>query len=402
MAAQVLSLGSFLLLLSLGGEGSSASPEKTRLCPGSGEPLQVQSGMGLEDPLHWAVEMNVISQTEDPADCADACCALPSCNLALLQNNSCYLLNCTYQGHSLCRLGPRDGAISYQKGEAAEQPTKEDFCLARKEVGACRAAFPRWNYDVNTESCLHFIYGGCNGNLNNYLTEEDCIKMCNNFKNAENILAKQSTDDSSYQEYCTVKPETGPCRAAFPRYYYDMEEKICREFIYGGCLGNKNNYLSENSCKDKCIAMVAEPEKIKSDKGVSFQEYCAAPSVTGPCRAAFPRWYYNTSTRTCTKFTYGGCKGNQNNHLSEEECKDRCVAHSDENGGYDPLHPATHHSTTAVALAVLLAVMAAILLGAMVIVFVKMARRNQQESSLATIWSPIDDKEYLMKNAYTL
>ncbi|XP_029475374.1 kunitz-type protease inhibitor 2 isoform X4 [Rhinatrema bivittatum] len=345
MAAQVLSLGSFLLLLSLGGEGSSASPEKTRLCPGSGEPLQVQSGMGLEDPLHWAVEMNVISQTEDPADCADACCALPSCNLALLQNNSCYLLNCTYQGHSLCRLGPRDGAISYQKGEAAEQPTKED---------------------------------------------------------AENILAKQSTDDSSYQEYCTVKPETGPCRAAFPRYYYDMEEKICREFIYGGCLGNKNNYLSENSCKDKCIAMVAEPEKIKSDKGVSFQEYCAAPSVTGPCRAAFPRWYYNTSTRTCTKFTYGGCKGNQNNHLSEEECKDRCVAHSDENGGYDPLHPATHHSTTAVALAVLLAVMAAILLGAMVIVFVKMARRNQQESSLATIWSPIDDKEYLMKNAYTL
>ena len=36
---------------------------------------------------------------------------------------------------------------------------------------------------------------------------------------------------------CRLAPETGPCFASMPRYYYDREEKRCKEFTWGGCDG---------------------------------------------------------------------------------------------------------------------------------------------------------------------
>uniref|UniRef100_A0A8C9L2V7 BPTI/Kunitz inhibitor domain-containing protein n=1 Tax=Serinus canaria TaxID=9135 RepID=A0A8C9L2V7_SERCA len=49
-------------------------------------------------------------------------------------------------------------------------------------------------------------------------------------------------------------------------------------------------------------------------------ELCSAPPVTGPCRAAFPRWFYVPAEKSCREFTYGGCRGNANNHRDEREC----------------------------------------------------------------------------------
>ncbi|XP_074387917.1 kunitz-type protease inhibitor 2 [Zonotrichia albicollis] len=51
---------------------------------------------------------------------------------------------------------------------------------------------------------------------------------------------------------------------------------------------------------------------------------CSAPPVTGPCRAAFPRWFYVPAEKSCREFTYGGCRGNANNHRDERECLRRC------------------------------------------------------------------------------
>lgn len=36
---------------------------------------------------------------------------------------------------------------------------------------------------------------------------------------------------------CDLKPDPGPCFAAFRRYYYDKEAQECKEFIWGGCDG---------------------------------------------------------------------------------------------------------------------------------------------------------------------
>ena len=36
---------------------------------------------------------------------------------------------------------------------------------------------------------------------------------------------------------CDLEPDSGPCFAAFRRYYFDREEQECKEFIWGGCNG---------------------------------------------------------------------------------------------------------------------------------------------------------------------
>uniref|UniRef100_A0A3Q2PB09 BPTI/Kunitz inhibitor domain-containing protein n=1 Tax=Fundulus heteroclitus TaxID=8078 RepID=A0A3Q2PB09_FUNHE len=52
--------------------------------------------------------------------------------------------------------------------------------------------------------------------------------------------------------------------------------------------------------------------------------YCLAPAKVGPCRAAFARWHYDAQKGSCEQFTYGGCKPNKNNFLSESECMSAC------------------------------------------------------------------------------
>ncbi|XP_064220329.1 kunitz-type protease inhibitor 2-like [Aotus nancymaae] len=111
-----------------------------------------------------------------------------------------------------------------------------DICLASKVVCRCRASMLRWRYDVTDETCQLFEYGGCDGNSNNHLSKEECLKKC-----------------AALTEYCTAKAVTGPCRAAFPRWYFDVERNSCGIFIYGGCRGNKTSYLSEEACMLRCF-----------------------------------------------------------------------------------------------------------------------------------------------------
>ncbi|NXG79994.1 SPIT2 inhibitor, partial [Baryphthengus martii] len=83
----------------------------------------------------------------------------------------------------------------------------------------------------------------------------------------------------------------------------------CQAFVFGGCKGNANNFATERECRESCARRAEE---------------CAVPAVTGPCRASFPRWFYEPVNRTCRLFIYGGCRGNKNNYLSQEECLNRC------------------------------------------------------------------------------
>uniref|UniRef100_A0AAZ1XRC6 BPTI/Kunitz inhibitor domain-containing protein n=1 Tax=Oreochromis aureus TaxID=47969 RepID=A0AAZ1XRC6_OREAU len=53
-------------------------------------------------------------------------------------------------------------------------------------------------------------------------------------------------------EYCEAKPEPGPCRASLRHWYYNRETGSCETFMYGGCRGNKNNYLTKESCMQTC------------------------------------------------------------------------------------------------------------------------------------------------------
>lgn len=52
---------------------------------------------------------------------------------------------------------------------------------------------------------------------------------------------------------CKHPPSEGPCKAAFPRWYYSLVKRKCKEFLYGGCDGNANNFQTEAACKSFCM-----------------------------------------------------------------------------------------------------------------------------------------------------
>ncbi len=46
--------------------------------------------------------------------------------------------------------------------------------------------------------------------------------------------------------------DKGKCLASIPRYYYNSATKTCEEFIYTGCGGSNNNFISKQSCMGVC------------------------------------------------------------------------------------------------------------------------------------------------------
>ena len=63
-------------------------------------------------------------------------------------------------------------------------------------------------------------------------------------------------------EFCGLKPETGFCRAAFFKYFYNPQSRDCEEFTYGGCGGNDNRFDTYSDCMSTC-----------SDANTSYEYY---------------------------------------------------------------------------------------------------------------------------------
>lgn len=54
-------------------------------------------------------------------------------------------------------------------------------------------------------------------------------------------------------EVCYLLLVIGFCRVFFFRWYYNLFNKKCLKFIYGGCKGNMNNFYIKVDCKKFCM-----------------------------------------------------------------------------------------------------------------------------------------------------
>ncbi|KAJ8008975.1 hypothetical protein DPEC_G00084000 [Dallia pectoralis] len=64
------------------------------------------------------------------------------------------------------------------------------------------------------------------------------------------------------QEPCTELPSVGPCKGIFPRWFYDPVAGECKHFIYGGCKGNRNNFLQQPDCVSECVNITGPAVKV--------------------------------------------------------------------------------------------------------------------------------------------
>ncbi|XP_038641952.1 kunitz-type protease inhibitor 2 isoform X2 [Scyliorhinus canicula] len=315
-------------------------------------------------------------------------------------------------------------------------------CTRPSLTGPCRASFQRWFYDAASKTCKIFFYGGCLGNGNNFNAEAECLERCDGVSvNAVTVSTRnlqslkdctrpcsasdfrcgdgccvsrnrlcdgtsQCSDKSDVRyckavhdsyvrltghqgsspldnEQCNAPKKVGNCRAAFPRWYFDTQTQTCTKFMYGGCKGNKNNYESEQDCIATCAGhqeILPEPHKLQGKD--DDEAFCYAVAVTGKCRAAFPRWYYDSQSQSCNRFTYGGCGGNKNNYESHDACLARCSG------------------KTAILMVVLLSICILILLAGVIYFIVRLTKTDHVVSYQRAPRG--EDKETLISNVQNL
>ncbi|KAF6735850.1 Low-density lipoprotein receptor-related protein 11 [Oryzias melastigma] len=126
--------------------------------------------------------------------------------------------------HSANRKGitpaeDRSRAGPPQDSTFKETAVSQDPCAADPVVGPCKGTFPRWYYNQNTGECKHFLFGGCQGNHNNFLQESDCVSECIQrspaFRPASVAPAVTKETDTHAVEIPQNKAEGDPPRA-FP------------------------------------------------------------------------------------------------------------------------------------------------------------------------------------------
>mmetsp|Transcript_86758 Transcript_86758/g.137666 ORF Transcript_86758/g.137666 Transcript_86758/m.137666 type:complete len:182 (+) Transcript_86758:25-570(+) len=97
------------------------------------------------------------------------------------------------------------------------------------------------------------------------------------------IAGLEGVEDSSLPpRACLLPPESGPCRAYFPRYFFHAKSGQCKKFAYGGCRGNRNNFRSKLSCERACLD-ADEPAKCDSPTGFCNYYKTPCPSNTKEC-----------------------------------------------------------------------------------------------------------------------
>ncbi|XP_026316323.1 papilin-like [Hyposmocoma kahamanoa] len=113
------------------------------------------------------------------------------------------------------------------------------LCTLEAEPGPCRGAFKRFFWNNDEKECQEFIYGGCQGNNNNFETLQACRDTCD-----------------TYPGSCQLEPNSGPCQANDRRYYWNKTARKCQLFPYGGCFGNQNNFKTKEVCLKTCALIV--------------------------------------------------------------------------------------------------------------------------------------------------
>lgn len=217
------------------------------------------------------------------------------------------------------------------------------FCAFKADDGPCKAMLKRFFFNVHTQQCEEFIYGGCEGNQNRFESLEECKEKC--IRDFPKTVMEKPTLQKEKPDFCFLEEDAGICRGYITRYFYSNQSRQCEHFKYGGCLGNLNNFESLEECQNTCEdtlngvqvddhrtqldpvnndSLTPQPTKVPSFLEFYGPSWCLTPADRGLCHANETRFYYNGIIGKCRPFKYSGCGGNENNFTSKKACLRAC------------------------------------------------------------------------------
>jgi len=256
----------------------------------------------------------------------------------LLYDSQCW--HCSLTGE--CNAKPNNKCVfsaatssvqTFRIGKSISNGDGENFhvCSLPHDSGGCERKEFRYFYNSLERRCKLFVYGGCKGNQNNFLSEIDCVRRCGDEAAIAALPDLNPQPQLQEIDQCSQVKDEGICPGNVPRIYFDQTAKRCLLFSYGGCGGNTNNFLTENSCISTCGGPTgALIHAIQLHGGLKPRRpICNFPINRGSCQAKLRRFYFDSSDETCKLFVFGGCQGNENNFETMEECVINCGGPSD-------------------------------------------------------------------------
>ncbi|XP_061610233.1 kunitz-type protease inhibitor 1-like isoform X4 [Phyllopteryx taeniolatus] len=323
----------------------------------------------LEDAVDEGAVLLAVLHARSLPECRAACCALPQCTIAHADANlTCALLDCVHRNKFVCRFVRRPGYRSvirdaeyrkYLEGPQEGDEPAPPIAIAGRDLvvqpGATVTLDGIQSLALGDARITDYDWTLQSGGDADVVMEKtplaDQVRLseltAGRYRLRLTVTDSNRRSDSAdvrvlvldadvSARYCLSEAKAGPCRGAFPRWRYDATARQCRQFVFGGCKGNRNNFLSEDECVQACRG-VTQLQRIALPAGVNetFSRLldldvnqriarCTEPPQTGPCRASHTRWYYNPLNERCQRFTYGGCHGNDNNFAEETQCDAAC------------------------------------------------------------------------------
>uniref|UniRef100_A0A3Q3MDM6 Amyloid-beta A4 protein n=1 Tax=Mastacembelus armatus TaxID=205130 RepID=A0A3Q3MDM6_9TELE len=137
-------------------------------------------------------------------------------------------------------------AVEDSETPSDEEPTQKEEPVEEDE-----------DEEEEDEEEYHYVY-----------EDEEADKEDEDEKKEISKMSESLDEDKTLQEVkavCTLEAETGPCRASMPRWHFDMSQRKCVRFIYGGCAGNRNNFDSEEYCMAVCKRLTMPPTPQPTD-----------------------------------------------------------------------------------------------------------------------------------------
>ncbi|XP_012289125.1 spondin-1 [Orussus abietinus] len=97
-------------------------------------------------------------------------------------------------------------------------------------------------------------------------------------------------DMATAKVVCMEEADPGPCRGYFQRWAFDSRKLMCVPFAYGGCRGNRNNFLTTDECTNTCSVVRAALTGQPLLRGPNFGEQPSRALILPPVDCMVTDW----------------------------------------------------------------------------------------------------------------